>query len=104
MSYVDINYEIRGNAAVIRLNRPETLNAFTYKTLAEIRAAINSAVADSSVVGIVITGTGRGFSAGLDASVLASVTGKEPGRSQPNVAKSNWTHARQLIRALERRW
>ena len=74
-AYTDIQFEIDDPVAIIRLNRPEKLNAFTYQTLAEIRAAITAAVADVHVVGIVITGNGRGFCAGLDAQVLASVTG-----------------------------
>jgi len=74
VSYTDIEYAVHGNAAVITLNRPQQLNAFTYHTLAEIRAAIRTATADAAVVGIVITGNGRGFSAGLDAQVLAEAT------------------------------
>lgn len=74
MSDTDIEYEVRGNAAVIRLNRPEKLNAFTYHTLKEFRQAISAATDDPAVIGIVITGNGRGFSAGLDSAVLASVT------------------------------
>jgi len=77
MDYTDIEYEVTGNAAIVRLNRPEKLNAFTYHTLAEIRRAIESAVADAAVIGIVITGNGRGFSAGLDSATLASVTSGE---------------------------
>jgi enoyl-CoA hydratase/carnithine racemase len=77
MSYTDIEYEVRGNAAIIRLNRPEKLNAFTYHTLKEIREAIDRSVDDPDVIGIVITGNGRGFSAGLDSAVLASVTSGE---------------------------
>lgn len=79
MDFEDIEYETRNSAAIIRLNRPEVLNAFTYRTLNEIRTAVEFAVADTGVVGIVFTGTGRGFSAGLDASVLAEVT--KPGRA-----------------------
>ena len=59
---------------MLRLNRPEKLNAFTYDTLREIRAAIDACAADPRVVGIVITGNGRGFCAGLDAATLAAVT------------------------------
>ena len=73
-SYQDIEYERIGSAALIRLNRPEKLNALTYHTLGEFRAAVNAAVEDNGVVGIVITGNGRGFCSGLDAEVLASVT------------------------------
>lgn len=70
----DILYTVRGNAAVITLQRPAQLNAFTYRTLAEIRAAIRFATDDPAVVGIIITGSGRGFSAGLDAQVLVEAT------------------------------
>jgi enoyl-CoA hydratase/carnithine racemase len=72
--YTDIEYEVDDPVALIRLNRPQTLNAFTYHTLREIRAAIDTAAKDPAVVGIVVTGNGRGFSSGLDAQVLAAVT------------------------------
>src|SRR5215510_8003437 len=73
-AYTDIEVEIEDPVALIRLNRPQTLNAFTYHTLREIRASIDAAAADPRVVGIVITGNGRGFSSGLDAATLAAVT------------------------------
>lgn len=69
--YEDIIYEVTDPVAVIRLNRPDRLNAFTYRTLAELRDAVEKAAADKAVVGIVITGEGRGFCAGLDAETLA---------------------------------
>ena len=72
--YRDLELRIDDPVAVIRLNRPEKLNAFTYDTLAEIRRAITTAAGDPGVVGIVITGNGRGFCAGLDAQALAAVT------------------------------
>ena len=71
--YSDIEFEIDDPVAVIRLNRPEKLNAFTHQTLAEIRSAVDAAAADPRVVGIVITGNGRAFSAGLDLQVLADI-------------------------------
>ncbi len=74
MSYRDIELTIDDPVAVLRLNRPAKLNAFTYDTLREIRSAIDTCAADRRVVGIVITGTGRGFCAGLDANTLAEVT------------------------------
>ena len=72
----DIELTIDDPVAVLRLNRPEKLNAFTYDTLREIRAAIDACAADPRVVGIVITGNGRGFCAGLDAATLAAVTSR----------------------------
>jgi enoyl-CoA hydratase/carnithine racemase len=73
-AYKDIEVEIADPVALIRLARPDKLNAFTYPMLAEIRAAIDAAAADPRVVGIVITGKGRGFCAGLDAETLAATT------------------------------
>jgi enoyl-CoA hydratase/carnithine racemase len=75
-AYKDIELEIADPVAVIRLNRPEKLNAFTYSMLGEIRHAIDAAAADARVVGIVITGNGRGFCAGLDAGALADTTSR----------------------------
>jgi enoyl-CoA hydratase/carnithine racemase len=73
-SYQDISYEVDGVSAVITLNRPQQLNAFTFQTLAEIKSAVWAAAADKHVVGIIITGNGRGFSAGLDMEALAAAT------------------------------
>jgi enoyl-CoA hydratase/carnithine racemase len=79
-SYRTIEFEIEDPVALIRLNRPDRLNAFTYEMLDEIRSAVETAAADARVVGIVITGNGRGFSAGLDAEVLKATTeGDSPG-------------------------
>ena len=38
-AYTDIEVEIRDPVALIRLNRPDKLNAFTYHTLSELRGA-----------------------------------------------------------------
>jgi len=66
--------EIEDPVAIIRLNRPEKLNAFTFAMIEEIRSAVERAAADDRVVGIIITGTGRAFSAGLDAGDLKRST------------------------------
>ncbi len=78
----DVELSIEDPVGIIRLNRPEKLNAFTYDTLRDIRAAVDTCASDRRVVGIVITGTGRGFSAGLDSATLAAVT------SQPQAAEA----------------
>jgi enoyl-CoA hydratase/carnithine racemase len=73
-TYGWVEYEVDDPVAVIRLNRPEKLNAFTYESLEDLKRAIGRAENDPRVVGIVITGNGRGFCAGLDAQMLATVT------------------------------
>jgi len=70
----EILVEVDDPVATITLNRPETLNALTYSMLAALREAVESAARDSRVVGIVITGAGRGFCSGLDASALQQTT------------------------------
>jgi enoyl-CoA hydratase/carnithine racemase len=69
-----IRYEVEDPVAVITLDRPDKLNALTYPMLASIRAAVEQAARDRRVVGIVVTGAGRGFCSGLDASALVDVT------------------------------
>jgi enoyl-CoA hydratase/carnithine racemase len=67
----NVKYEVEDCAAIIRLDRPEKLNAFTFRMIEEIRAAIERGAADERVVGIIVTGTGRAFCAGLDSGDLA---------------------------------
>ena len=70
----EIRCEIDDPVALITLDRPETLNALTYPMWADFRAAVERAANDPAVVGIVVTGEGRGFCSGLDASVLGETT------------------------------
>jgi enoyl-CoA hydratase/carnithine racemase len=51
---------------VLTLNRPEALNAFTDELYHLAGAALEEAEASNDVACVVITGTGRGFSAGQD--------------------------------------
>lgn len=71
--YENIIYEVDDPVAIIRFNRPDRLNAFTYPMLAEFKHAIAAAEDDPAVVGIVVTGEGRGFSAGMDMAGLGNM-------------------------------
>lgn len=64
--YEEITYEVDDPVAIITMNRPEALNALTGRMMAEIRHALAAAESDPAVVGIVLTGAGRGFCAGAD--------------------------------------
>lgn len=72
--YQDIRYHVDDPVAVITMNRPDALNAFTVRMLAEIRHALAEAERDPAVVGIVLTGAGRGFCAGMDMNALDSMS------------------------------
>jgi 2-(1,2-epoxy-1,2-dihydrophenyl)acetyl-CoA isomerase len=54
-----------GSVQTITLNRPDKLNAFTQTLHAELQEALEQA-RDRAVRAVVITGAGRGFSAGQD--------------------------------------
>lgn len=69
-----VRYQVEDPVGLITLDRPETLNALTPVMLRAFREAVEAAAADPAVVGIVITGAGRGFCSGLDAGVLAEAT------------------------------
>src|SRR5580700_1600530 len=71
--YEDILYEVADPVATITLNRPSTLNAWTDRMAFEVRHAVAAAEADPRVVGIVLTGAGRGFCAGADMNRLAAI-------------------------------
>jgi 2-(1,2-epoxy-1,2-dihydrophenyl)acetyl-CoA isomerase len=64
--YQHILYERRGPVALITLNRPERLNAWTQTMEDEVIDAANVASADPEVGCILVTGAGRGFCAGAD--------------------------------------
>ena len=68
----DIEVELKGEVAWIRLNRPERMNAYDAEMAQELIDAIEN-TADSGV--IVITGTGRAFCAG---GYLANLSDPDP--------------------------
>ena len=74
MSYQQILYEVTDPVATITLNRPEFLNAWTGRMGHEVADAMGRAEADPSVVGIILTGAGRGFCAGADMRMLQGIT------------------------------
>ena len=68
MDFKNILLEQRENIAVLSLNRPHKLNAFTFSMMQEIISALDSLEADDSVHAVIITGKGRAFCAGADLS------------------------------------
>lgn len=71
--YEEIILDIDDPVATITLNRPERLNALTARTQVEMRHAMLAADADPRVVGIILTGAGRAFSAGADMQDLGKI-------------------------------
>ena len=67
-SYQDIAYSVDDRVAVITLDRPEKLNAFSTLMGTELSDALRRSDADENVRAVVITGAGRAFCAGADFS------------------------------------
>jgi enoyl-CoA hydratase/carnithine racemase len=68
VDFQNILLEQRDNIAVLFLNRPNKLNAFTFSMMEEIISALDSLEADDSIHAVIITGKGRAFCAGADLS------------------------------------
>jgi 2-(1,2-epoxy-1,2-dihydrophenyl)acetyl-CoA isomerase len=60
-----VKYELKGDVAVVTMNRPEALNALSRQITEDLTAAIRKAASDGARA-IVLTGEGRAFSAGGD--------------------------------------
>jgi enoyl-CoA hydratase/carnithine racemase len=74
VSFAELDYTLDDGIAVITFNRPQHLNALSTPLAREIVAALEAAGADEAVKGIVLTGAGRGFSAGVDLNEALSLT------------------------------
>jgi enoyl-CoA hydratase/carnithine racemase len=66
MAYETILYEKAGPVLTITLNRPQAINALNPQMVEELHRALDEGNADADVRAIVLTGAGRGFSAGYD--------------------------------------
>jgi enoyl-CoA hydratase len=71
MSYETILIEKRGRVGVIRLNRPQALNALNSQLNAELGQALTAFDADAEIGCILITGSEKAFAAGADIKEMA---------------------------------
>lgn len=66
MEFKKVIYDTSNRVATILLNRPKAMNAFETQLRLDLMAAISQAEGDDDVRVIIISGVGRGFSAGAD--------------------------------------
>ncbi|WP_306603132.1 2-(1,2-epoxy-1,2-dihydrophenyl)acetyl-CoA isomerase PaaG [Azonexus sp.] len=66
MQFENILFDVSNGIARLTLNRPDKLNSFTDDMHAELRVALDRIQDDKSIRVLVLTGAGRGFSAGQD--------------------------------------
>ncbi len=74
MSNDTIIVETRGRVGLVRLNRPQALNALNRALLSELGDAIDSFDADTQIGCMVITGSDKAFAAGADIKEMVDKT------------------------------
>lgn len=74
-------YEVEDRVAIVTLNRPDRLNAWTGEMQTRCFDLLDESAADPGVVAVVVTGAGRGFCAGADMDVLQGLSGDGAGGS-----------------------
>jgi len=72
MSYETLIVENTDAVCLIRLNRPQALNALNAQLTGELKAVLDAAEDDAAIRCIVITGSERAFAAGADIKEMAS--------------------------------
>ncbi|HZP75797.1 MAG TPA: enoyl-CoA hydratase [Pseudolabrys sp.] len=71
MSYQNIVIETKGRVGIIRLNRPQALNALNAALIAELGKAVAAFEADANIGCTIITGSEKAFAAGADIKEMA---------------------------------
>ena len=88
MNFEQIIYEKEDNLAIITLNRPGALNAWTVTMTEEILTALGVADEDDDVRVVIFTGAGRAYCAGADLSSRRSdASGQEQDISNDDVLR-----------------
>ena len=95
-SYEHLLIETRNQVRTITLNRPEKLNALGAGMPDQLKLAVKEAIADDDVRVIVITGSGRAFSAGGD------IRGWEPLFGNPMALKGYIQDRHEIVLDLQR--
>lgn len=72
-----VTYRVDDHVALITLNRPDRLNAYTLPMLHELEEALSQAEGDDTVRALVLTGAGRAFCAGQSVRELADTLDTE---------------------------
>jgi enoyl-CoA hydratase len=97
-----VSVERAGDAIrVIRLDRPDRLNAISFELVADLHDALDEVAADETCKVAVLTGAGRGFCAGLDLRDFGTppAAGEHPHAPAGTTGQSFMANLTQHIRA-----
>jgi enoyl-CoA hydratase len=91
----------RPHVAVVRMHRPDRLNAMSIELVGELHDALSAVAEDNDVWVVVLTGSGRAFSSGLDLKdhgIVPNIDGLQVGR----IAQRAMRHYSRLVPLLRR--
>jgi enoyl-CoA hydratase len=71
MAYQNILVETRDKVGIIRLNRPQALNALNAALMAEVTQAVAAFEADAGIACMIVSGSEKAFAAGADIKEMA---------------------------------
>ncbi|MBI2855012.1 MAG: enoyl-CoA hydratase/isomerase family protein [Chloroflexi bacterium] len=102
MDFKEIIYEKQENVAIITLNRPHALNAFTPTMQKEWIAALDDAQRDRGIRAIVVTGAGRGFCTGIDVKSLQNEKGSTLAIDRVRLARHTVQELPRMVETLDK--
>ena len=74
MAYENILVDTQGKVAIIRLNRPQALNALSPDLTKELSHALEQIESDRSISAVILTGNEKAFAAGADIKAMKDWT------------------------------
>ncbi|WP_020173816.1 enoyl-CoA hydratase [Methyloferula stellata] len=74
MAYENIEVETHGRVGLIRLNRPQALNALSLPLIHDLNAALDAFESDPGIGALILTGSAKAFAAGADIKEMQSKT------------------------------
>jgi enoyl-CoA hydratase len=74
MAYQTIILETKGRVGILRLNRPNALNALNAQLIEELSTALDAFEADDAIGCMIITGNEKAFAAGADIKEMQAKT------------------------------
>jgi enoyl-CoA hydratase len=86
MSYQNIIVETKGRVGIIKLNRPQQLNALNAALKAEVDQAVRALDADNNIGCIILTGSEKAFAAGADIKEMLDLA--EPVENWEGIARA----------------
>ena len=91
----------RPHVAVVRMHRPDRLNAMSIELVSELHDALDAIAEENDTWVVVLTGSGRAFSSGLDLKdhgIVPNIDGLQVGR----IAQRAMRHYSRLVPRLRR--